>query len=393
MAELVWMSGDPTIVLAALSAAPRVCRALDDLSRHRPTASSLLVVLPTRHLDDTLARAVQSLGSEYANGIGVLPVFEGQLSLKLLDSDVGKPLDSLTWAAISAHETSAPLGNGVRAISSPPTIAHRLKNGPPIDVFAGVLNGRQTFIHLDADFLLHPGIPARICQSPNIISCLDAQVEHWLIQSCHSPFAWNDFGDYLTVPLALTKNPYAKSILVSTRVQTYIPRLLALYAEMALDGCAMGLIAHALNAAALRHGCDTQPFLLIGNPDTRIVDRPRTSGTYAPPQHDAADAAEAISQVVNHLKNLSVLVDGQYLNFHAALDTSKEFRALVHKIRGEFNHRRETLRSYSPKSKSLVDRWDSLATSDDFRLHNVVSALRRAWINGIGYYYQCSILC
>ncbi|MCC8992646.1 MAG: hypothetical protein LM550_02930 [Candidatus Contendobacter sp.] len=392
MAELIWIddyhSTLPPILKDLVTTIP--CDKLGDLRQHSPTSSSLLVALPATYLDDTVAGALQEFADKYPDGIGLLPTFSGEVNASLLQPDLGKAADSLTWAAISAHERNAPLGAGLRPISNPLVIADRLREGPLLDIFAGVLNGRQTFVHLDSDLLLHPGVPIDICQSACIVSSLKAKAHHWLIQSCHSPFIWSDFGEYLTVPLALAKNLHAKSILVSTRVQTYIPRALEIYAQMAVNGNTMGAIVRALNAAAKRHGCDVRPFILLGNPDTIIAKQDKAAIGYTPLPYVARETADAIARIAHQLCNLVILVDGQYLNFKAADGTPKQFRALVHQIKGEFNHRRESLRSYIPQSNSLVDRWNSLATNNHTRIQNLANLLGVAWTKGIGYYYHPS---
>ena len=136
------------------------------------------------------------------------------------------------------------------------------------DAFAGVTNGRQTFCMFGDSFCLHPGI-----DDPNesILTPQKLNIKHWFLQSCHSPFVWPDFGNYLTFPLAVLLRGNASSFIASTRVQAFIPHVLASYTQLVLGGMALGEVVLTLNRYCSALECDDEPFVLLGHPLSQIA--------------------------------------------------------------------------------------------------------------------------
>jgi hypothetical protein len=135
-------------------------------------------------------------------------------------------------------------------------VANALKRYP-ITCFAGQASGRQTFIQIGCKPVacLFQDLSGTLRDDSGSVSPNNSIVEHILLQSCHSPFVWPDFGgNYLSVPLAFLFGTITRTFITSTRVQSLIPGLVPLYFHLASKGRTAGEIVVALNALAGNRG-------------------------------------------------------------------------------------------------------------------------------------------
>ena len=153
------------------------------------------------------------------------------------------------------------------------------------------------------------------------------QVRHWLLQSCHSPFVWPDFGDYLSVPLALLLRGSAKTVISSIRVQTFIPYLLSIYLDGVSTGKTFGEIVRTLNSLARSNNVDHYPFLLYGHPQSRTAlpfESVSASPTnLAPLPLNTGIALESIRRAAS---NLQVASFQPHFDFNQKSQTTKRFQ-------------------------------------------------------------------
>ena len=142
------------------------------------------------------------------------------------------------------------------------------RTGPSLDLLGVVTQGRLTYCNFGGGYL-HPAPPPMLSDRPFVVGPKNIHAKHWLIQSCHSPYAWPGFP-CLSLPISLMRDGAGvRSVICSSRAQTGIPMILELYFELVLGGAALGDVALALNRYSNDCGFERDPFFLLGDPDDR----------------------------------------------------------------------------------------------------------------------------
>jgi hypothetical protein len=250
-------------------------------------AVATVIVADVGQIDNRLAAVVHDAGRRGIS-VGLIP-FDGSRPaalMRLIDGDAGVRSTKARIGLYSsrgldhdfAQSAAAPDGAAVVRLqrktqrdggtdyASPDDACFRVQT-ESFTALGVVTEGRQTYCLLGMG-CIHPTI-----SDPPVgrLSPKDIAADHWLLQSCHSPYAWSDLGAYLTVPLAVALAGQARTVICSTHVQTYIPDLLAVYVDLLNAGRSAGEIVLALNAHASRMGVDRDPFILLGRPDARAI--------------------------------------------------------------------------------------------------------------------------
>jgi hypothetical protein len=235
-------------------------------------------------IDDLLASSISAAQRISPKAIGVIPFAAQQpetLKRLLRHSDGCAPTEasyvgySVDTDSLTRSASCQSIVGSAKFISSddPADLFKELSKAPTC--FAAQLNGRQTFCFLDSHACIHPDSFGQMEGMPGIITPRDCDVKHFLIQSCHSPFRWSDFGkNYLSVPLGFMLRGSATTFVTSIRVQSLVPDLIPLYIACANDGMSVGEIVLELNAYCRALQIDDDPFLLFGHPNSQIVRRP-----------------------------------------------------------------------------------------------------------------------
>ena len=84
---------------------------------------------------------------------------------------------------------------------------------------AFMLGGRQTFCNLGGQWALHPEFETE----GNILNPKDIRTEIFFLQSCHSPYVWDDLGgQYDSLPISIARST-GKPVIASKRVQWPMP--------------------------------------------------------------------------------------------------------------------------------------------------------------------------
>jgi len=214
-------------------------------------AGSCCVVADVHLIDDALARAINTAQRMSRAAVGVVPFsvpHAGALA-RLLQPSPGCPPAEASYIAYSVDNDAISSLNRDRGATAGATkvypsdhahdVATALTGGRMC--FAAQLNGRQTFLLLDPHSCIHPDSFGQVEGTPGIITPKNCNVRHLLIQSCHSPFRWPDFGKtYLSVPLGFVLQGSALTFITSTRVQSLVPDLIPLYISCANAGMSVG---------------------------------------------------------------------------------------------------------------------------------------------------------
>ncbi|MDS4031154.1 MAG: hypothetical protein RKO66_13945 [Candidatus Contendobacter sp.] len=271
--------------------------------------------------------------------------------------------------------------------------------------FAAVMNGRQTYLTSNSGLTLHSTFSN---PSEKRIIVSSTRCKHWLLQSCHSPFNWENSGNFTPIPLAIILNGMSRSAIASVRLQTFTPGLLNLYRELSLLGYTLGEISQRLNLYVSKIYCDDQAFILFGHPNTRIaktnlndsnkqtneLTQRNQLGISLISEQEIKRSHMAILRVENLLLNLSFLSDS-YLWRHS--NQGRERRGYIANI----TH--DSLRSFYKKiskiarNPSIVIRPEnalsivkSVADSinNNFDLEKISIEFKKFWQAQVGYYYS-----
>src|ERR1043165_1137878 len=203
------------------------------------------IIADVGQIDDELVKEINITQRVHGLAVGVLPFspdYPDRLSAIChpVKGRRNTDLKLATYSADTEHadEVSALFKGDSRVCHVKPSkhILPGFASGE-FDAFAGVTNGRQTFCMFGDSFCLHPGIDDA---TESMLTPQKLNIRHWFLQSCHSPFVWPDFGNYLSFPLAVLLRGNASSFIASTRVQAFIPHVLASYCQLVLRGMALG---------------------------------------------------------------------------------------------------------------------------------------------------------
>ena len=363
----------------------------------RLQVGSTAIVVSASGIDDRFVDAISACINDGLR-IGILP-FHDACPAKLLDI-----LDPTK--ASSTHE---PIGfyciAGIDRDSMPQYAEAVHLKGPDVvlDVqahrwaaMAASSAGRQTYISFGPNGCLHPGLkssPARVI-TPEKVECA-----HWFLQSCHSPFTWSDFGDYLSVPQAFILKGTARTFICSVREQTFIPGLLKMYIEDLARGLSVGEIVHRLNNYCKLLGFDENPFLLFGHPDSVLFER-RSD------RSGCDDFTNAVSMKRNNflvlqnlVSNIKFISSGEHFELEEwakhkktiapnvirfNLNTLKLVRIFQRKIHQHF------LKSDVADTKERLDCIISeiLQYDDNLTLEALSRDIRKIFLSTTGYYYH-----
>jgi hypothetical protein len=234
------------------------------------------IIADVGQINDELAREINLTQQVHALAIGIVP-FSADYPERLEALCTPPSAKDGHFVKLAMYSADAEHANEIKALfGSDPRVSF-VKPSKSIlpsfasgefDAFAGVTNGRQTFCMFGDSFCLHPGIdnPGESILTPNRLN-----IKHWFLQSCHSPFVWPDFGNYLSFPIAALLRGNSASFVASTRVQSFIPHILASFTQLALRGMALGEVVLALNRYCSELECDDEPFILFGHPLNQVA--------------------------------------------------------------------------------------------------------------------------
>lgn len=250
-------------------------------------AGSSCIIADLHLIDDVLARAINTAQRISGKAVGIIPFsapYSGALARLLrpyhgdLPTEASYIAYSVDNEAISSLGCASSILGRVQLYASDQTTAVCKELAKGGSCFAAQINGRQTFCFLDSRACIHPDSFGQLEGTPGIITPKSCHVKHFLIQSCHSPFCWPDFGRYyLSVPLGFILRGSALTFITSTRVQSLVPDLIPLYISCANAGMSVGDILLELNQHCCALQIDEAPFLLFGHPDSRVVHRTPTA--------------------------------------------------------------------------------------------------------------------
>lgn len=234
-------------------------------------------------IDDGLASAINTAQRISRTPVGICPYSDSHPDalVRLLRPSYGC---APTAAKYIAYSVDAEAFDSIQTLPGIAGVIKSFASGDTVDVckelgaggtcFVAQLNGRQTFCFLDAHACIHPDSFGNVRNTPGVITPETCPVEHFLIQSCHSPFRWHDLGtNYYSVPLAFILRGAAQTFVTSTRVQSLVPNLLDLYMSCANAGMTIGEIVLELNGHCRALRIDEDPFVMFGHPDSRVVMR------------------------------------------------------------------------------------------------------------------------
>ena len=271
-----------------------------------------------------------------------------------------------------------------------------LKDRPePLDIVGMITEGRQTYCNFDGG-CLHPTIDDR---DVGIVGTKDIRARHWFIQSCHNPYAWKDYENYLSVPMSLiVNNDDVVSVVCSCRVQIAMPRVLELYFELAMAGVALGEIVHTLNRFVNVCSMDRDPFLLLGDPGIRIVEgsgcAERASGERAEWHALSKRNGRFVRRV---LENLDFMTCRHNFDFQrCGSECSNICNQLANSLGREAVHTyyRQIGRKVANLAETLVEAWQWLgpgrlgSKNHDNSLVGISRRVNRMFLLAGGYYYH-----
>lgn len=254
---------------------------------------AVCVVAEVGSIDDSLVRTINTAQRISRRPVGIIPFASEHLArlAALMRPWPGSRPDAATHVVYSVDNDSVSslkkydgAAGSLKLIDSADTkgLYHQLLKGGTS--FSAQLNGRQTFCFLDSSACLHPDLFDHFAQIDGVLTPLKCPIDHFLVQSCHSPFRWPDFGkQYLSVPMGFLLLGNASTFITSTRVQSLVPDLLPLYLSCANAGMTAGEIVRELNAHSRALRIDEDPFVLFGNPQSKIVNRALVESLHSQP--------------------------------------------------------------------------------------------------------------
>jgi len=378
--------------------------------------ASVAIVTDIAQIDDELARKVTDFQRETGISIGIIPfsMEHSETFERHLTPTTGAVLEQSTSVLYSLDKGFT---NDLKLLSKQNNCSSSLTtfdlNSKGIDVaqavklrpltlFAAQASGRQTFIQIGCDpaACLYPDLEAKHGGHVGSISPNNSQIEHILTQSCHSPFVWPDFGaNYASVPLAFIMGRTTRTFICSTRVQSMLPGLIPLYFNLARKGRTVGEIVAALNALARDLLIDNDPFILLGNPDSKIIALPcsRADGT-------GEDINSSRTRVFfNHARTLANIIDN--LNFtmrlfhledEPSVKEAKRLKATIDNLGLEFQAKFPRLRGpYRFPGANQASDVASFASSlirqgKNNPLEVIQLQMRKYWYIKHGFYYYFS---
>ena len=370
-----------------------------------------------RKIDPSLVRILQRLKKPF----GILPVLDLE-DLPWHKSTVGDSAGRgpLKRSPVVAAYVSRMAANAGAAVSDE-TVRHRVERlggeyvrlpdrgrkelvrsvlrHREIDIFGIVTDGRQTYCNM-AGNCLHP---FKSDVERGILAPVDVRARHYLIQSCHSPYTWPDFGDYRSLPVSLlVGSPVTRSVICSCRVQSIIPRVLDLYLRLTLEGTALGDVVLALNGYVNECGYDWNPFLLLGDPSWAAVRRARgpsvLGGRDERAGHDVSCAN--LATLGRMLSNLQFLLFRYHFRFDkCGAKCSNLSSRLDNWLRRDVlpKYHDRVARQVQNKASNLEEAWEWLqlggraaeaARGQESSLRRVSEGVNRMFLMAGGYYYH-----
>ena len=322
------------------------------------TDASVCIVADVHLIDDAFARAINAAQRITHKAVGIIPYSprHPDAIARLVQpspgcdptkaSYVAYSVDNDAMSSLNPHQISGT----VKRYSKDNTqdVFEELQRGATC--FAGQLNGRQTFCFLDSNACIHPDTFGQIEGTKGILTPENCTVEHFLIQSCHSPFRWADFGEtYLTVPLAFILRGHALSFIASTRVQSLVPDLISLYLSCANAGMIAGEMLLELNAHCRALRIDEDPFILFGNPDLQIVHQ-----SAAVQNHTQAIDHVSLDRYRSNLYALGSILQNMRFSRDQILDLFAPLHVLDPTVRSLIGNARQHLRAIQRKGQSAT---------------------------------------
>jgi hypothetical protein len=386
-------------------------------SHLRGTPVSVALVTDATQIDDELAKQITDFQRETGTPVGIIPysVEHSQEFQRHFSPTLGADRDQAAFVLYSLDSGFAKdLNEVVTKAGEIPTlgafdinskgidVANALKRYP-ITCFAGQASGRQTFIQIGCKPVacLYPDLSGTLRNASGSVSPNNSIVEHILLQSCHSPFVWPDFGgNYLSVPLAFLFGTITRTFITSTRVQSLIPGLVPLYFQLASKGCTAGEIVLALNTLARDLLIEDDPFILLGNPDCRFIAAvPSKPGSTHHIQGSRTRRffthARALARIIENLEftTNTFLPDNQSpedaaTRFKRAVDNLRTtFEAKMHCLRGPFRFPLAYDANDVPSFAAGL-----LGHNDTGPLDSLPCLVRKFWEVKLGFYYHFSDL-
>jgi hypothetical protein len=362
----------------------------DELEKN---VSALALIADIDQIDDVLARRLSAHSRERSIPVGIIP-YAPAYSARL--RDLLKPSTTQTLGKqVGAYDITGSLDKRHDDHQIPPVMV--LKDND-VDIvlqqhrwasLAITTAGRQTYCLLGKG-CLHPSLEA---PPKGVLGAHSLDCDHWMIQSCHSPFVWSDLGTYLSIPLSFLLRSRASTFVCSIRVQTYVPGLLRVYLDNVRSGQAVGDIVVLMNRYCRQLSIDIDPFILFGNPlsriaTTHVAKETIVGGTcqYSPPSRP---------KLQNVARNLAFLEKEEHFQLKKAAKAGHYLPALV-RLNREVQHLLRVYDTQLPQHRAGVSEdsdLDAVAfhlsrSHAHFSLRAPSLRIRKVWEATEGYYYH-----
>lgn len=377
-----------------------------DLSAFSERPQTLSIIADSHQITDCLHYRSVCLSRRLGIQIGFIPFhpsFKGAVNRLL------QPLPETSNDYVGAYDSEYPdtsYGRSERKLLSTTQRVQLIGNNTPDSAvlekswlaLCVSTSGRQTFIQFGDRGCLHPGMenPPQGVLTPTDIRC-----DHWMLQSCHSPFVWTQYGSYLSFPLALILRGNARSVICSTKLQTFTPGILLLYVSLLRFGYSTGDICEALNRYSELMNIDDTPFMLLGRPDLLpVIGASRFESHYANKglSEKIPSCTMRMVQLRNNINNIKFLLDRHTFYFNDRIDSDsgklEEVREIFLQASRTYSENLPLFRwqvTAGKMEQSLVEMYDDIRNRiiDDIwaQLRRLPNLLRKVWVPKTGYFY------